>query len=147
MKKYSLSDRQKWYKSLPKKHIGVGLILRNKKEQILLLKTNYLENKWSFPGGGAEQYESPEETIKREVYEEIGLRDIKIGNLLLVHTTNQKKISEDNLILYFDGGFLTDNQIQNITIQKNEILEFNFFDYEDIRIYSISEIKVDYQAY
>ena len=131
MKTYSLEERRKWYKTLPKKHIGVGLILRNELGQILILQTNYLGGKWTFPAGGAEQYESPQETIQREVLEEIGI-EVGVGRLLFLETVNHKEIKEDNLVLYFDGGILNQSQIEKITLTEEETIDFGFFDISDL---------------
>jgi 8-oxo-dGTP pyrophosphatase MutT (NUDIX family) len=72
-----------YYQSLPKKRMGSGVIIRNKKGEILLLKTSYKDH-WEIPGGGVEENESPLQAAEREVYEEIGL-NIKIKSCLVIH--------------------------------------------------------------
>ena len=131
MKKYSLEERKEWYKTLPKKHIGVGIILKNKEGKILILKTNYLGGKWTFPAGGNEQYESPHETIIREVHEEIGI-DINVGRLLFIETVNHKDINEDNIVFYFDGGILSEAQIQEISLTEQETIDFGFYNASEL---------------
>ena len=51
-------------------------------EKILMVRQSYKgETIWTFPGGGIEPDESPEEAAIREVKEEVGL-DIEIVRLL-----------------------------------------------------------------
>jgi 8-oxo-dGTP diphosphatase len=58
------------------KHLGTSIILRNSKNEVLLfLRDNKPEipypNMWDVPGGHVEAGETPEETIVREMMEEI----------------------------------------------------------------------------
>jgi 8-oxo-dGTP diphosphatase len=48
-------------------------------------KYPYLSNKWEFPGGKMEEGESQEETIRREIKEELSM-DIRPEKHLLSHT-------------------------------------------------------------
>jgi 8-oxo-dGTP diphosphatase len=58
------------------KHLGTSIILRNSKNEVLLfLRDDKPEipypNMWDIPGGHVETGETPEETIVREMMEEI----------------------------------------------------------------------------
>ncbi|MGC9603263.1 MAG: NUDIX domain-containing protein [Minisyncoccia bacterium] len=55
---------------------GVGVILRDKKI-LLMHRIKDGEEYFTFPGGGIENIETPEETAKREVEEEFSLKVIK----------------------------------------------------------------------
>ncbi len=67
-----------------------------------------LSGKWEFPGGKIEKGETPEECLKRELYEELGINVI-VGDYL---TTSEYKYGEKNIRLivyrvwYVDGEFL-----------------------------------------
>jgi 8-oxo-dGTP diphosphatase len=57
---------------------GAGIILINSKNEVLLLLRDHnseipYPNMWDIPGGMVEKDETPEEAIKREMYEELNL--------------------------------------------------------------------------
>lgn len=66
-------------KKIPHYDIGVGLILNTKNELLIALRPNdgMLGGLWEFPGGKNEQSESIEETVARELKEELGV-DVKV---------------------------------------------------------------------
>jgi 8-oxo-dGTP diphosphatase len=60
-------------------------ILR-KEGKILIAKRqsgDAFEGKWEFPGGKIEEGETPEQCLRRELFEEFGI-DASIGNLLCI---------------------------------------------------------------
>lgn len=56
----------------------VAAIIINKDKKILMCEHIWIDNAWQFPQGGVEKDESKEEALKRELYEEIGTKKIKI---------------------------------------------------------------------
>ena len=58
---------------------NVGIVISNQKGQLLWAK-RYGQNAWQFPQGGIDEGETPEQTMYRELYEEVGLRpeDVKL---------------------------------------------------------------------
>lgn len=58
---------------------GVGIILVNEKRQVFFAKRIGM-SAWQFPQGGMKEEESPEQTMYRELKEEIGLNpeDVKV---------------------------------------------------------------------
>lgn len=59
---------------VPKQRIGVGLVVFNEDDQVLLLKHVYHPNApWGLPGGWLARHESPEQCALRELREETGL--------------------------------------------------------------------------
>ncbi|BAQ66421.1 8-oxo-dGTP diphosphatase MutT [Geminocystis sp. NIES-3709] len=61
--------------NLPHKKIGVAVIV-NEEEKILIdkrLPTGLMANLWEFPGGKIEARETPEDCIRREIQEELGV--------------------------------------------------------------------------
>lgn len=51
---------------------GSACVIRNG-ENILLIRHTYGKPLWSFPGGGIKRNEAPEQTVLREVKEEVGI--------------------------------------------------------------------------
>lgn len=62
-----------------KKTVGAGILLLNSKNELLMLLRDDIPNipfpdMWDIPGGKVELGEIPEETVKREMMEEMGLK-------------------------------------------------------------------------
>lgn len=124
--------------------VGVGAVILNEKNEILLLlrKRNAEANHWSIPGGSVEFNETIEDAIKREVQEEIS---VKINIVKLLGVTNH--IIENEGLHWLAPTFLTkiiegeplnaepqkhselkwfpiNNLPKNITITTKKALEF-----------------------
>lgn len=57
--------------SLPYRISTLGIVTNDEGLFLLVCKTRYQDNQWSFPGGGVDGDETPEETLKRELKEEL----------------------------------------------------------------------------
>lgn len=115
-----------YYRSLPKKRMGSGVIIRNTKGEILILKTTYKKH-WEIPGGVVEENESPKQTAARETFEELGIR-IKINLCLAIHYRSAQHEQDENIMFVFDGGILPSNKI--IKIDNKEISEAKFVNFK-----------------
>ncbi len=77
-------------------HIGIKALILNKEGNILLLKANPAElrgNKqahWDIPGGRIKHGDSPEQTLKNEILEELGVEEVEIENLFDASISNLK---------------------------------------------------------
>ena len=81
--------------------------------------------KWNFPAGHLENDETILDGAKREIFEECGCKVeingvLKIGNVI---------IGNKNIVLL---AFSTDLINENISFDKNEILDTKWFTYEEI---------------
>ena len=56
-------------------HPNVAAILRNSRGEILVCERIDTRGAWQFPQGGIDPGETPEEALRREVWEEISVRD------------------------------------------------------------------------
>jgi 8-oxo-dGTP diphosphatase len=56
------------------KHVRVRALILNEDGEVLLIRSWFGSQRWSLPGGGIKQAETPAEATVREVYEETGLR-------------------------------------------------------------------------
>lgn len=69
-------------------HLGVKALIQNEKGQILLLEKNPKKRSglnpphWDLPGGRLRKGDELEQTLSREVEEEVGIKDLKVIKLL-----------------------------------------------------------------
>ncbi|TSC89548.1 MAG: NUDIX hydrolase [Parcubacteria group bacterium Gr01-1014_3] len=108
-----------WFIFRPKT-FGVKCVVENDGE-VLMIKNSYGGYKqWMFPGGGINNNETPDQAIKRELLEEVG---IAVENLRKIgeYTSNQE-FKKDTVIV-FTG--ITQNK--ELNIDTREILEAKWF--------------------
>jgi len=117
-----------YYKNLPKKRIGAGVIILNGKEEILIVKPGYKDH-WSIVGGVVDENESPEKAARRETKEEIGI-ELKDARFLCVDHVSDKSKGE-SLQFIFYGGKLDEEEIKKIKIDGKEIVEYKFMATDD----------------
>jgi len=118
-----MQKKEKYSDTLPKKYLATGVVLFNEAGELMILQPTYKEN-WEIPGGIVEANESPRAACKREIKEEIGL-NISIEKMLCVdYSINFEGV--DNLHFVFDGGVLTQAQMDSIQLQPDEIKSFKF---------------------
>lgn len=72
-------------------HLGTKLLVYNEEGKLLLLKLKKPSGAWDLPGGRMQKNESLEETLRREVEEEIGLKELP-GLTFLFMTLTQRRI-------------------------------------------------------
>jgi 8-oxo-dGTP diphosphatase len=113
-----------WYRALPAKRIGAGVLCTDGRRRVLLVRPTYKES-WEIPGGVVDEAESPHEAAAREVAEELGIhRDV--GPLLCVDWVPPRDPKTDGLMFVFDGGTLGTDDIAGITLRVEELSEHRF---------------------
>jgi 8-oxo-dGTP diphosphatase len=87
--------------------------------RVLLVKASYRDY-WQFPGGHAEDGETPYQTAAREVREEVGA-GIRVTRLLVLNTETDVQGQADTFCFLFAGTY--DEQAP-IVLQADEVAEF-----------------------
>src|SRR3984957_12725657 len=110
--------------SLARKRMAAGALCRDQAGRVLLVDPVYRDT-WDLPGGAVEAEESPQAACRREVAEELGLgRDI--GRILAVDWVPSRPDRPEGLIVVYDGGVFTAEEIAEITVPDAELAGFAF---------------------
>jgi len=100
-----------------------GAIIENPQKEILLVKSSKWKDKWVMPGGHIEPMETIEEAVKREVEEEVGLKNLtSLGIIHYGELINSKDFSRPAHFIYFDVLFRANNS--NIVLDNIELNDF-----------------------
>lgn len=87
-----------WFRLTRGLTLGTRVLVRNKKDEILLVRHTYAPG-WLFPGGGVERGEVAEEAARREVQEEAGIvLDGALG--VFGFYSNNEHFPGDHVVLY-----------------------------------------------
>jgi 8-oxo-dGTP diphosphatase len=105
--------------------MAAGCLLFDIQGRLLLLQQRRALE-WDLPGGIVEENESPRQCCLREVMEEISL-EIELGALLIVEYVSARPEKTEGVVFLFNGGSLTQSQIDQISLQADEIAGFRFF--------------------
>ena len=94
-------ERLRWFKELAGRASGLpirqgvrGVVVAPDGRILLLRYENPYESWWIPPGGGVDPGESDEDTLRRELREEVGLEELDVGPLLF-ETERYVRIDED----------------------------------------------------
>jgi len=113
-----------YYKNLPKKRMGAGVLVFNQENKLLIVKPSYKDH-WSIPGGVVEQDESPKNACIREIKEEIGIELKEIGFVCVDYVKGNEE-KDENLQFIFHYPKLNPEQENRIKVDGKEISEFRF---------------------
>ncbi|HEY3002440.1 MAG TPA: NUDIX hydrolase [Kribbellaceae bacterium] len=107
-----------------RKRVAAKVLLRDQSDRLLLVNPNY-KSWWDLPGGMAEANEAPRAAAEREVREELGLH-LVTGALLCVDWVAARGPWDDHLVFVFDGGVLTESQVDGLALADDELTGFEF---------------------
>lgn len=100
--------------------LGVRVLVRNPRGEILLVKHTYLPG-WYLPGGGVDCGEDVEKAAKREVYEETGISEL--DDLELTHIEHNNAVSVRDHVTYFKARTNTEPNLKlNAEISKAQFV-------------------------
>lgn len=115
---------QPYFRLTKAQTLGVRGVVRDEEGQFLLVRHTYAPG-WMFPGGGIDPGESLEEAVKRELFEEVGVRVASRPQLVSVHT-NFQHFKGDHV-----GVFLISDWAQEPS-SSLEIAEWGFFSADNL---------------
>ena len=116
--------------SLARKRMAATAFFRDEEGRVLIVNPVY-KPVWDLPGGAAEADESPHSACRREVTEELGL-DRPPGRVLAVDWVPARAIGPDQalmpdgVIIVYDGGILTPEEVKEIVLADGELAGFEF---------------------
>jgi len=110
--------------------VGAGVALFDKQNRMLLQKRKDSQT-WALHGGFMEMGETTEDTARREVLEETGL---KVGNLELykVWTEDVKTLANGDQVQIVNITYLSNDISGELKAQETEVLELKFFELDDL---------------
>lgn len=106
-----------------------AVLFRKEKGTIWYLLLHYEMGHWSFPKGNIEKGESLEETVRREIKEETGIKDIKLIEGFKEHIKYFYKLKGKN-IFKIVTYFLAETKTREIKISW-EHTGFKWLSYEE----------------
>lgn len=124
----TLSDEE-YIRTLPRKPIGAGVLFFNTEGELLIVKPDYRDD-WLIPGGSVEADESPLQGAIRETKVEIGI-DLLTFDLIGVFYKSSGDARPESLFFMFNGGMLSDADIERIKLQEDELLAYKFLPVEE----------------
>jgi ADP-ribose pyrophosphatase YjhB (NUDIX family) len=96
--------------------------------QVLIVEPTY-KPRWEIPGGAVERGETPRAACERELQTGLGL-DLPVGRLLVVDWA--PLVREERVRYVFDGGTLTDDQLDRIALAPDELSSWAFISPEEL---------------
>lgn len=109
---------------------GVIVVVRGESELKFLI-IRQTAGHWSFPKGHKEGDETPEESARRELWEETGIRDVKLD--LSKEFYEEYSFVRDDVEYYKRNTFFIgyiDSEIA-VTPQAEEVLEYKYATFEE----------------
>ncbi|MGL5866018.1 MAG: NUDIX domain-containing protein [Dermatophilaceae bacterium] len=114
-----------------RKRVAADALIRDNTGRVLTVDPTYKEG-WDLPGGMIEANEAPRAGLARELAEELGItRDL--GRPLVVEWVGAHGPWDDQIVVVFDGGVMTDTDIAAIRISDPEIATWQFTNVDDAR--------------
>lgn len=132
------------------RHIGVyGLIIKEDKIILIKKKTGPYDGKLDLPGGSIEFGETPSETLKRELQEEVGINILDYNlfdasSVLVDWDYNNEIIKTEHIGIFYkvsnyNGDIKKEIEIDNV---NDDSLGVDFYDIKDLTKDKLSAIVI-----
>jgi ADP-ribose pyrophosphatase YjhB (NUDIX family) len=115
----------------PMKRVAAGALFHDPQGRIVMVEPIYKPT-LEIPGGMCEKGEAPRDACRREVAEEIGL-EINVGKLLVVDWQPGHGVWGEIVVFVFDGGMLSEQHIDAVELQPDELCGLHRLALRDIR--------------
>ncbi|WP_037266375.1 NUDIX hydrolase [Kibdelosporangium aridum] len=122
---------EKFVAGLNRKRMASGVLFRDDEDRVLLVEPSY-KPEWEIPGGSVDENESPWATATRELTEELGMKR-DLGRLLVVDYVFPQEAWPEAVMFIFDGGTLTQSDVDAMEFVDGEILSAGFYDLTEAR--------------
>lgn len=109
--------------------VATGVLYFDGPDRVMLVNPTY-KDLWDIPGGYLQPGETPTSALRRELREELGV-ELPVGRLLAVDWAPSER-EGDKLLWVFDGGELTQQQLDKIHVDGVEIGEYAFHDRDSL---------------
>ncbi|MFC7529980.1 NUDIX domain-containing protein [Actinoplanes sp. GCM10030250] len=106
--------------TLPRKRMAAAVLFFDDTGRLLLVEPAYTKTYWELPGGCVEADESPRTAAVREIQEELGLT-VEPGRLLAIDWVPPRPGRTEGLMIVFDGGRLSPQQVAAIHLPPGEL--------------------------
>ncbi len=116
----------------------VGALVVNEKDDVLIVRSNKWNNKYTVPGGHIELGERAEDAIKREVKEETGLDVEPIKLLLVQQAIYPKDYHKREHYVFMD--YLCKTRSSQVKLDDRELQEYVWVEPEEA-------LKLDMEPY
>jgi len=111
--------------AIPAVPVSAGALIFDQAGQLLILKPTY-KTGWTIPGGVMEaDGETPWDACRREVREECGI-EVRGGRLACVDFRPGRPERPGGIRFLFDCGAVDDAAVAAITVQPEEVAEYQF---------------------
>jgi 8-oxo-dGTP diphosphatase len=118
-----------WYQQLPTVHVAAMALIRDSSGRVLLVKPNYRPH-WTLPGGMADQGETPNVTVAREIREELGITFTPAHLAVIDWAPPQGNRKKPLLAFVFNAGTIED--APDISLQRSELDDWRFVALSDM---------------
>lgn len=122
-------------------NVGVkGIIVKEGKALLLRARDGNDNLYWDLPGGRIDGTETIEETLEREIFEEVpSINSVVIGTLLTAYRLSYDLSDGNGLVLLYYRVSATFNEIT----LSNEHEDFRWINYEELASLNSQEIQIE----